>query len=192
MPISPLPANPELAATMQHARSGDNVAWVELVDRFDRMLRSVARSYRLAPQDVDDAVQATWVKLFEHIDGIRDASAVAGWLATTVRRESLRQLQRHVRENLTDDCDLAGDLRADEPEKQLLENERRDVLQRALATLPERQRRLMTMIADEPDTGYEQISATLGMPLGSIGPVRARSMQRLQRHPELRAFALAG
>ena len=67
------------------------------------MLRSVARSYRLSPQDADDAVQATWIKLYEHIDRIRDHDAIAGWLATTIRREALRLLQTHVREVLTDD-----------------------------------------------------------------------------------------
>jgi RNA polymerase sigma factor (sigma-70 family) len=191
MPTSPRHANTELAALVRAAQSGDNLAWTQVVDRFDRMLRSVARSYRLSPQDVDDAVQTTWCKLYEHIDAIRDGSAIAGWLATTVRRESLRLLQRHVREHLTDDWELCGAAAEELPETRLLARERRDVLVRALATLPERQRRLMTLIADEPGARYEQISSALDMPIGSIGPIRARSMARLQRHSELREFASA-
>jgi len=183
------PACTDLTTLVGAARSGDSFAWLHLVDRFDRMLRGVAQSYRLSTHDVDDAVQRTWIKLYEHIDRVRDADAVAGWLATTVRRESLRLLQFHVREHLTDEIELAGEDRVDSPESQLIETERRAVLTRALASLPERQRKLMTLIACEGDTNYEQISAALDMPVGSIGPIRARSISRLQRHSELREYA---
>ena len=192
MTSTPLPANTELEAIVAAARRGDNVAWTQLSSRFDRMLRSVARTYRLSAQDIDDAVQATWVKLYEHIDRIRDASAIAGWLATTVRRESLRQLQRRVREQLTDEPELHCDAHEPGPDTSLMQTEQRVVLNRALATLPERQRVLLTLIASEPDANYAHISTTLDMPMGSIGPVRARGLQRLQRHSELREFAAAG
>jgi RNA polymerase sigma factor (sigma-70 family) len=182
----------ELQSLVTAARDGDNLAWGHLVDRFDRMLRSVARSYRLAPQDVDDVVQATWVKLYEHIDRIRDSAAIAGWLATTVRRESLRTLQSNVREHLPEEPELGADQQPRGPEARLLEREQRCVLRRALATLPDRQRRLMTLIVTQPGANYEQISATLDMPIGSIGPIRARSLARLKRHSELREFATAG
>ena len=192
MSSTQLPANTELQAIVAAARRGDNVAWTQLSSRFDRMLRSVARSYRLSAQDVDDAVQATWVKLYEHIDRIRDASAVAGWLATTVRRESLHQLQRRVREQLTDEPELHCDAFEPGPDASLMQTERRVVLGRALATLPDRQRELLTLIATDPGTNYAHISTTLDMPLGSIGPIRARGLERLQRHSELREFAAAG
>lgn len=186
------PPNTQLVALVDAAKAGDNVAWSGLVARFDRMLRHTARSYRLPAQDVEDAVQATWVRLYEHIHRVRDTAAIAGWLSTTVRRESLRLLQRHVREHLTDVPELAMADQQDGPQEQVLATERRLVLSRALATLPDRQRALMTLIAGESTTNYEQISATLDMPVGSIGPIRARSLARLQHHPELREFASAG
>ena len=185
----PTAAPTDLYSLVSAARSGDNLAWSRLVDRFDRMLRSVARSYRLSPQDTDDAVQATWIKLYEHIDRIRDHDAIAGWLATTVRREALRLLQTHVREIVTDDLHASIDDHT--PEHALLQRERRDVLDRALSTLPDRQRRLMTLIATDTAVDYRHISTTLDMPVGSIGPIRARSLARLQRHNELREFATA-
>jgi RNA polymerase sigma factor (sigma-70 family) len=187
MTPSARPANPELVALVHAARDGDVLAWGRLVTTFDGMLRAVARSCRLAPHDVDDAVQTTWVKLYENIDGIRDPSAVAGWLATTVRREALRLMQVHVRECLTDAPELAGECRDENPAARLLESERRVALSHALAALPERHRRLMTLIAD--DTRYQQIGAVLDMPLGSIGPIRRRSLARMQRHPELQRLA---
>jgi len=187
MPTTAIPT--DLHALVSEARAGDNLAWTQLVDRFDRMLRSVARSYRLSAQDTDDAVQATWIKLYEHIDRIRDADAIGGWLATTVRREALRLLQTHVREHLTDDLHHAADDHT--PEHAVLQSERRDVLDRALSTLPDRQRSLMTLIATDTAVDYQHISSALNMPIGSIGPIRARSLARLQRHSELRDFATA-
>ncbi len=183
------PADTDITALVAAAQSGDSLAWDRLVNRFDRMMRSVARSYRLAPQDVDDAVQAAWVKLYEHIDSIRDGAAVSGWLATTVRRESLRILQLGVREHLTDALEIDTGVDARGPEAGLLESERSVALTRALASLPDRQRRLMTLIASSADANYVQIGAALDMPVGSIGPIRARSLERLGRHPELLALA---
>jgi RNA polymerase sigma factor (sigma-70 family) len=192
MSPSPLDCDTPLASLVRAAQSGDDVAWAQLVERFDPMLRTVARSYRMRPADVDDAVQATWIRLYEHIDSVRDADAIGGWLATTVRRQALRLLQRHVREHLVDDAwPAACEDWCEGPEAHALATERRVVLTRALASLPDRQRRLMTLIASDPDTAYDQISASLGIPRGSIGPLRARGLACLERHPELRRLAAA-
>jgi RNA polymerase sigma factor (sigma-70 family) len=187
MPSSP---QADLGGLVHAARRGDEFAWMRLHQQLDSMLRNVARSCRLSDHDVDDAVQNTWIKLHRHINGIREPSAVAGWLATTVRRESLRLLQSHVREVLTDDPRSDDECHEDRPEARLLELERHLVLTRALATLPDRHRLLMTLIAG--DAGYEQIETTLDMPMGSIGPIRSRCLARLQRHPELRELAETG
>jgi RNA polymerase sigma factor (sigma-70 family) len=187
MPSSP---QADFGALVHAARRGDQLAWTRLHQEFNSMLRTVAGSCRLPDHDVDDAVQNTWIKLHRHINGIREPSAVARWLATTARRESLRLLQSHVREILTDNPTSNDEGHEDRPEVRLLERERHVVLTRALATLPDRHRRLMTLIAG--DAGYEQIETTLGIPMGSIGPIRSRCLARLQRHPELRELAETG
>lgn len=182
---APVRPEHELVELVAAARRGDNAAWTELIERFDRLLRGIARSYRLNAADVDDVVQATWTRLHQHIGAVREPSAIAGWLATTTRRESLRMLQVHMREEPSEDPDLGESAVEDRPETELLASEERVVLGRALATLPERQRQLMTLLATEPDADYRHISVLLEMPIGSIGPIRARGLARLGRHPEL-------
>ena len=173
------------------ARGGDHSAWTTLVGRFDTMLRRIAGSYRLASADVDDVVQATWLDLLQQIERLREPAAIAGWLATATRHKALRLLRAGVREHLTDDPaevdrpDLHG------PEASVLASERRAALTRALATLPHRHRRLMTLLLVQPALDYEQVGALLAMPVGSIGPIRARSLARLARHPELLALRAA-
>jgi RNA polymerase sigma factor (sigma-70 family) len=181
------PSEPDtaLVALVSAARRGDDGAWRRLVERFDPMLRKVAGSFRLAPCDVEDVLQETWVLLYRHIGGLREPAAVAGWLATTVRRRSLRLLQAQSRVQLTGDPDL-GASQDQSPETTVLEAEQRDSFRRAVRELPDRQRRLMTVLAAQPSLDYEQIGALLQMPVGSIGPTRARGLARLGGDAELR------
>lgn len=142
-----------VAALLQRARTGDDRAWERLHERFAPMLRRIARSYRLSPTDVDDVVQNSWLALFNHIDRVREPAAVAAWLATTTRRECLRLLQRPLRESLVaeiDDSDARGDVAFADPERAVMAAERRVALGHALATLPDRHRRLMTLLSPSP------------------------------------------
>ncbi len=189
-PSSPSRRERELASLVQAALANDNAAWADLVGRFDGMLRTIARSYRLSPADVDDVLQTICLRLHQQLDRLRAPNAIAGWLATSIRRESLRVLQTHVREQLTDDTELLEGAEVGRPDTELLAAERNDVLQRALDTLPAHQRRLMVLLSTAPED-YRKISAALDMPTGSIGPTRARGLARLERHPELRELHLA-
>jgi RNA polymerase sigma factor (sigma-70 family) len=159
------------------------------VARHDRRLRAVARSYGLTGWDVDDVVQSTWLQYLEHGDALRDPAALGAWLETTARRLCLRLLQRHVREQLTDECDprtASADLG---PEHAVLARECRVTVRHAIGALPDRQRRLIALLVGRPDLSYEEVGRRLAMPIGSIGPTRARCLDRLRRDRGLRALA---
>ena len=179
---------PDLAALVRAGSEGDSVAIGHLVARFDRMLRTIVRSYRLSSWDTDDVIQATWLQFMQHGRELREPAAVSGWLATTARRQSLRMLQRHVREVLTDDPALGESGELAEPERELLATERRELLRGALSELPDRHRTLMRMLVTQPELSYEEVGRRLAMPVGSIGPTRARSLDRLRRSDSLRAL----
>jgi RNA polymerase sigma factor (sigma-70 family) len=181
----------EPAALVRAAAAGDQAAMTRLVARYDRVLRGVARSYRLSPWDTDDVIQATWLQFIQHGRELREPAAVSGWLATTARRQSLRVLQRHVREDLTDDPARGERSGHAEPEHEIVAAERQVVLHRALSELPERQRRLMRVLTANPELSYEQVARQLSMPIGSIGPTRGRSLDRLRRCRRLQALQAA-
>ena len=182
----------ELAAIVRAAAAGDHTALRRLVARFEPLLRRITRSYRLSSWDADDVIQATWLQFLQRGRSLREPSAVSGWLATTARRQSFWLLQRHVRERLSDDpaCHEVGDWAG--PEDELLEAERSALLQGALAQLPQRQRNLMRVLVAQPELSYEEVGRRLDMPVGSIGPTRARSLVRLRGDDGLRALQAAG
>jgi RNA polymerase sigma factor (sigma-70 family) len=175
----------DLSHLAREAAAGDELAWSDLVRRLDGVLHTVARRYRLAPADVDDVVQTTWMRALAHLDRLNDPGAIAAWLIVTTRREAMRTLQRATREVLTDDARAVDDLDDRCPAAVAIERERREAVHGAVERLPARQRMLLTSMLRSPSTTYAQISTRLDMPVGSIGPTRDRALARLREDPEL-------
>jgi RNA polymerase sigma factor (sigma-70 family) len=174
------------------AARGDEGAWASLVDEFGDQLRRLARAHRLSAADADDVVQSTFVRLLDHIGSLRDPRALPGWLTTAVRRESVRVFRANARVRPTDD-ELSPSLPAHEPvDGSLLATERRAALRHAFAGLPAHQRALLGLLYCEREPSYQEIAAALEVPIGSIGPTRARALARLRLDPRLAQCAAPG
>lgn len=165
------------------AARGDRAAWNGLVERYNRLVWATARGHRLSDADAADVVQTTWLRLVENLDRIQDAERVGAWLATTARRESLRIIAASQRTVLTDaPAELADD--AARPERALLNQERDALLHRAMTGISDSCRTLLRVLAAEPPPSYDEVSAALDMPVGSIGPTRGRCLKRLREQLE--------
>jgi RNA polymerase sigma factor (sigma-70 family) len=170
-----------VARLVHAAANGDHGAWEALVDEFGGLVWAVARAHRLSAADAADVAGATWLRLVEHLGNLREADRVGAWLATTARRECLRVL-RHGQRQMPAGDDV--DPQPPEPTDiaaELMTAERDVALWRAFGRLPERDRALLRLLVADPAPSYEEISAALEMPIGSIGPTRARSLERLRR-----------
>ena len=176
-------ADDDTAALLARARDGDQSAWDTLVAQHTGLLWSVARAYRLDTATAGDAIQTTWLRLVEHLDKIQDPQRLGGWLATTVRRECLQVLRRNSRERIAPSGDAgldAVDTVAEPLDAQLLADERDAALWQAFRGIPDRCQRLLRVLMATPPPSYEQVSAALDIPIGSIGPTRARCLARLR------------
>ncbi|HEX5619827.1 MAG TPA: sigma-70 family RNA polymerase sigma factor [Solirubrobacteraceae bacterium] len=185
---APIRRDSTVVSVVRAATAGDARALATLVARFDRPLRATARSYGLGYWDVDDVVQQTWMQFLEHGRTLREPAAVKGWLITTTRRHCLRVLQGHVRECLSDNPadGHAGD--DGELEARIVADQTRAAIDASLTRLSDRQRKLLTLLLEEPDLSYQDVGQRLGLPIGSIGPTRARSLERLRDCRELQAL----
>lgn len=177
--------DPQVTNLVTGARNGDKQAWDRLVERYVPLIRSVCRRYRLSDADAEDVGQAVWLCLVEHLNDLRTPDALPGWLTTTTRRECCRILNAkgrladgQVLENLPDEQNAMA-------EHALLVAERNAALREAFARLPQGYQRLLGMLVTDPPVPYREISARLGIPVGSIGPKRHRYLDRLRRDPAI-------
>jgi RNA polymerase sigma factor (sigma-70 family) len=175
----------ETAQLLLAAATGESAAWDELVERYARLVWAVARGFALSAADAADVSQTTWLRLVEHLDKLREPEHLGGWLATTARHECLRVLRRNGREIVGFDADLDFEAGEPTPEAVVLDTERDRLLWRSLGEISQRCQVLLRALATAPPPSYQDISAALGMPVGSIGPTRARCLDSLKRRVEL-------
>jgi len=180
-----------VADLIARARHGDERAWRALVERYASLIWSICRRYRLSEADTEDVGQSVWLLLVDQLDRIRDPAALPGWLATTTRRKCAQvasAAQGPLVPQYVLDAEILPDERAETVEQILLIAERHAVLREAFADLPSFGQRLIAMLIADPPLPYAEISARLGIPVGSIGPTRARYLERLRRHPAIAAL----
>jgi len=131
-----------------------------------------------------------WLRLVEHLADLREPRALPGWLATTARHEGLRIIKRRARDV---PADLGGTTfevaEEHDPGAALVEDLRSQALREALLELPEKRRELLLLLLAEPPLSYDEISARLGIPRGSIGPTRARALEQLRESRALRCWS---
>jgi RNA polymerase sigma factor (sigma-70 family) len=173
---------PTSASLVHGARQRDPIAWKQLVDRYDGMIRDICRAYRLSGGELEDLRQTVWMRAVEHLDRLRDPQQIGSWLATVTRNECLRMLKHLARVQPLDDQQIAlvPDTR-EAPDERALASERRRVVRTAVAGLAPRDRRLLGMLYHHSELSYSDIGRALRMPVGSIGPTRGRVLERLRR-----------
>lgn len=173
----------EAAALVARVREGDQTAWDALVDAYVGLVWAITRNHRLNQGDAADASQTTWMRLVENLDRLDDPRRVGAWLATTARRECLRTLRLRGREVLVEDeaeLDRSSDPQQPEVDALLLREEEAVAVRLALARLPERCQQLLSLLMVDNPPSYEELSAALGTPIGSIGPTRGRCLEKLR------------
>jgi RNA polymerase sigma factor (sigma-70 family) len=181
-------AHEATAQLVRRAADGDEAAWTAVVEEYGSLVWSVARGFRLSESQAADAVQTTWLRLLENIGTIRDPERLAGWLRTTTRRACLETIRRTGRELPSDPhghetgaaIERAAERPDGNPEEHLLRQEQVTLVRSAVQQLPERSRQLLELLMASPPLSYEEIGTRMEMPVGSIGPTRARLMTRLR------------
>lgn len=165
---------------LAQCRRGDDVAWAQLLDRYERLVYSVPLGYGLSRHDAADVAQATFAELVRSLDAIQDAAALGAWLATVARRTTWRQIAR--RRNL-DERDLDTVVGDDvDPWHEWIDTwtDRHWVVEGLLALGGPCRDLLVGLYLDPDEPSYADLAARLGRPVGSIGPTRGRCLDKLR------------
>jgi RNA polymerase sigma factor (sigma-70 family) len=181
-----------VVALVARAAGSDESAWHEIVERYAPLVWSICVRYQLSGADIEDVGQTVWLNLVQQLGRLREPAALPGWLATATQRECVRVCRASQRCTATGgDPENGGLLAMADPaviEEEILRAERNAKLRAAFAELSEADRRLLTLLMQDPPLPYTRISEILGIPQGSIGPTRARCIARLRRSPHLRGL----
>lgn len=174
-------------------RRGDEAAWELLVRRYQRLVYSIPRRAGLGEDLAAEVFQQVFVILVERLERIEQPERIGAWLATTARRETgrvgraeaaARAATAGAGAGARDDAAAPLELPDDAPlaDEVLLRLEEQHRVRAAVASLDERCRVLLTLLfyRREPPP-YSEVAATLGTPEGSIGPTRARCLQKLRQ-----------
>lgn len=163
-------------------RSGDARAWERLLDKYERLVFSISLHYGLTTDDAADVTQITFTILLQNLNTLPDEIRLSSWLATVARRHTWRLLARNRRESISPDEDLARN----ETFGGIVDNRERwelaEWLNQGLSMLDERCRKLLLVLYfDAEQPSYAQIADRLKMPIGSIGPTRARCLEQMRQ-----------
>ncbi len=165
------------------ARNDNEEAWEQLISRFQPLIDSITRRHRLAPTDAQDVSQYVWTQLLCHINTLREPRALPGWITTTTKHRCYEVLRGHKR-LVTADPLVMSTTNSDgycAIDDELLRAEQRNVVRQGLAELREDQQQLLLMLVADPPVPYSEISQRMQLPIGSIGPTRARLLIKLKK-----------
>jgi RNA polymerase sigma factor (sigma-70 family) len=185
-----LAAEDDDARLVARCRNGDAAAWGQLVRRYQRLVYTVARRAGLDEHAAADVFQAVFARLFEKLASLRQPERLHAWLVTSAKREALAMRRRQstsvsLDEESADGENARVDSLADEgplPEELLGELQLMHKLRLAMQRLDRRCHDLLTMLfADDERSSYDAVSSGLGLPVGSIGPTRARCLEKLRK-----------
>lgn len=184
----------EVGVLVRVAVDGDAAAWKALVEGLSPLVWSVVRAHRLSDADGAEVFQTVWLRFAQHLGRIREPEKAGSWLASTARHECLKVIKGLTRLMPTDDPQVLDRVSEDRtPEQTLIDSEEAQAqaerirrLWQEFDQLGERCRQLLRVLMAAPPPSYAEVSAALGIAVGSIGPLRQRCLRRLRARLDAR------
>ena len=181
--------DPELVSRCLH---GEALAWETLIMRYRRLVFSIPNKFSFSPSDCNDVFQTVCVKLIEHLQDLKDEAKVSSWLITTTTRHCIHVRSMKHRDVSDEEGMEETPDSAETSEDARIRSDREQNVREAVSQMADRCRRLLELLyLDTSDPSYADISEKLKMPVSSIGPTRARCLDKLRvvlrrrgvRHP---------
>jgi RNA polymerase sigma factor (sigma-70 family) len=181
----------DLEKLLARCRKRDQRAWAQLVERFQSLVYSIPRRMGLSADDCEDVFQSTFSAFYQALDRIESGQAMPKWFAVTATRTALRLKRASGQTTQFNEAVTLDELVAEEErsaEQQAVKSQQGELVRAGIAGLPDKCRQLLTLLYFDDEKSYQDISEAMGMPMGAIGPNRARCLDRLRRVLESHGF----
>lgn len=183
---------PSDTALIEASRKGDQQAWQQLVERYQRLIYTIPRRAGFDENRAAEIFQRVFAKLVANIHRIEQPERIQAWLVTTAKRETLRMLDKEKRFDTTSEDISEQEFIADHhplPEDVVVRLEAQHDVRLAVEQVGDKCRRLLTLLFYQSDPlPYNDVARELGIAEGSIGPTRARCLQKVQKVLEQSGF----
>ncbi|MCC7144577.1 MAG: sigma-70 family RNA polymerase sigma factor [Candidatus Eisenbacteria bacterium] len=165
----------------------DDDAWTVFFAEFGGLIRAVAARAGLSSADQAEVFQRTCVRVLERIETLREPRSLGAWVFGIASRLSLDLLRERSRsaplEEAAGKFEAEIETGAEAPPsvlERLVELETVARVRDGLAELDPRCRRLLdALYLEDPRPSYREIAERESIPIGAIGPNRARCAERL-------------
>jgi RNA polymerase sigma factor (sigma-70 family) len=164
-------------------RKGKRGAWETLLNKYERLVFSIPLNYGLSREDAADIAQITFTILIQSLDSLDDESRLGAWLATVARRHTWRQMERNRRQSTGRERDVAESaaLLGKSGDESVERWELIEWLEQGLSLISESCRKLLLALYFDPSQpSYAEVAERMAVPVGSIGPTRARCLEWLR------------
>src|SRR5579871_2269398 len=167
---------------VQECLNGDEQAWDRLIDKYKRLIFSVPIKYGLNPEDAADIFQSVCIDLFSNLSKVRKIESLRSWLITVATHKCFhwKKQQRGEVELDAMEQELAEEIAAAPMVLQEVQEEQ--AVRDAILRLTPRCAELVKMLFyEQPPVPYNEVAQKLGLATGSIGFIRGRCLNRLQK-----------
>ena len=176
------------AALFARCRDGDDAAWNELVERFQRLVFAIPRRAGLSDEQSADIFQDVFLTLLQKLNDIEQPGKIRSWLVTTAKFKTWAAVRSNkgnyspaTEEEMEAEMAMIpdGDPLADQ---QLVILEQQHLIRTAVGKLEERCRKILSMIyMRDSAASYAEVAQAVGVGESSISPLRARCLKKLEQ-----------
>lgn len=176
------------AKLVQGCLAGNEAAWAQLFQRYNRLIYKVPSSFGFSALEVEELYQEIAIEIIRSLPALQDQERLHPWLVTIARRVCIRRLRSTPNYTMVDVQLLENEIERDVDtlDELLIRLEEYSLIHKALADLDPRCRALLTeLFLKEQSQSHAEVAATLKMPVGSVGPTRSRCLEKLRERVEM-------
>lgn len=178
----------EDARLVLRCRKGEQAAWDELVERYQRLIFAIPRRAGLSEDEAADVFQEVFVTLVQKLDELEQPDRLRSWLVTTAKFKTWAVVRGRKPEAEAGEGEEHSEMMAaiadDSPaaDEMLIELEQQHLIRTAVAKLDERCRKIVSMIyLRSTAASYAEVAGEIGVGETSISPLRARCLKKLEK-----------